>query len=173
MINYAEQNSDQLHLYVVAGDSNIEQFEVIEQKTITTPLGDVFFGILSESHFVAIQTDDYKITEICACTTGSFETTPVISGNLQALPQTVAHTNTNWAYTFEQTRHSILTDQVQISKHENTLSHTFPSGESSGPAPVTIVGFTVSDSKIEIESIHSYPDEQLFVRTKSCFTFTK
>ncbi len=173
MITYTEQSSDQLHLFVIAGEPNIEQFEVIAQKTIMTPLGEVFFGILSESHFVTVQVPDLKVTEICACTSGEFETKPIVSGELTTLPKKVTYVDTKWSYTFEHAKHSILTDEVKISQHDNVLTHTFPAGESSGPAPVTIIGFTVTDSKIEIESIHSYPEENIFVRTKSCLTFSR
>lgn len=172
MINYAEQSSDQLHLYVLAGEPNIGQFEVIKQSTITTALGEIYFGILSESHFVSLKGQLLEITEICACTDGTFNSAPPINNKLMELPKTFTYSDKNWTYTFEQTKHSLKDTPAEINNHEHTLTHVFPTGDLGGPEPITVVGCTIMPTELLIESIHSYPNENIFVRTKSKFQFS-
>ena len=174
MIEYKEQNSDSLKLYVGEEIFKPADFTVVQQSSFSSEGFDIKFGILAESHFVSIAADSLSLDELCICTDKQV-------GKLKPLSLTRDLNGTDYIVendTYHYKFQVFFLKNGEASKRFEELSkkrtdlktfhleHVFPTKEENEPNAMTGVYISL-DKGITIESIHTYPDEDLEVFTQS------
>lgn len=181
-MEYTDQHINSIRLFLVEGDPQLSQFRTLAQNTFVWGDIHVSFGILGESHFVKLYSKDATLTEICACTDGTFDDaeSQLIYGEffhkLEKLP--ITHTWQNVSYTFayqhmDYTRGiELLADLRHVQQQGSThfLQYTFPSSDSSVEKPVTEVFIKESNNSLYLRTIHTYPNDRKVAVTQSKFS---
>jgi hypothetical protein len=171
MLTYHEQSHQDMRLYLRGDIDCIDQFNIITENTFT--LGDfhIRYGILAESHFVAMSSNKYSYTEICACTNGIFQSPSLMQERVYQLQNEVGIENDQIEYRFKskviESIPDIEPDNKQIG---HSLLHVFAGKNEHGDA-YTHVLVVANDNQLIIRSIHTYPNENKRVDTESVFTF--
>ncbi len=170
MITYQEQTHKDLYLHVRADAGNIEQFTVIKSTTFTLDGVKIIFGILAESHFYTLCYKDIQFTEICACTKGTFITPSIIDVKVADLDSVIKILESNiFLYEFSHIVHSgTISPFPTTDKHE--ILQIFPNPNKNNDAFTQVLIHRELD-KIICESIHTYPNENVSVSTKSSVKF--
>lgn len=184
-MNYTDQTTDDIRLFLVEGDFGKEQFNVLEENTIKWRNLDVNYGILGESHFVNVSNGTDLFTEICACTSATFDTaksTVHVSdfvSNILNLP--IIQTWKEYTYAFnyiciEYSRGERgVSDLRSVKANEDihSLAYTFPSKNIFHKKPVTEVYLKKTEDSLFIRTVHTYPNDKLAVFTNSALRLTK
>ncbi len=167
MVKYSEQTHKDLHLYLVFGVCNLEQFTVLKSGKLPNFSNDIdiSYGILAESHFVSITYNKKTLTEICACTQGNFDGSLLISARPTQEGQNFNVYLDQPLYSFKSSIHSGIIELPDESY--NTMLYVFPDIDGVKRNAFTSVSISQVDDKIQIDSIHTYPNENIFVKTNS------
>lgn len=177
-MKYVEQSHKDLRLYILdeCPDKNI--FTLISESKFTDSGFKVNFGILAESHFVTVQTDNDCISEICACTAFDIENlntkllTEIGDANLVTETESLRHT---FNYKF----HNMAVGEVKLKAlrskrphpYSHYLEHDFPTAKPGDVSPVTEVYITLIGKEVLIESVHTYPNHNAMAFTMSTIAF--
>lgn len=182
-MNYLEQIADDIRIFLVEGDFSKEQFNLLKESSCTWKNLVINFGILGESHFVNFLNSERDIpasfTEICACTSASFNpatSTLHISNFLSKLPETpITQVWNEYTYTFtyenakyKESKKLVTNLLTHKSKSGTTLlEYKFPQKTFFHTKPFTVISITKTDNEISIQTVHTYPNENLNVFTHS------
>lgn len=176
MISYKEQSSDSLKLFIGSDLFNRNEHAIVQESSFSTNDYRVKFGILAESHFVSIKHTNFSLDELCICTdTDIAGREPFVLSDNKA--KELRHNDRGYNYTFfalhlkngeaQQKRKEIQTKRDNLSTYH--LEHVFPILSPDQIKPMTGVYVSVND-QIIIESVHTYPDEDIEVFTSSIIT---
>lgn len=178
-MEYTDQTSGAIRLYLARGNFDIAQFTVLNEQTIEHNGITVRFGILGESHFVRFEQGGEVLNEICACVDAKIENPQDILAhdflpNLHTVPVTAAFGGRTYSFTFtyadwphgEEKLAQLRTQQNEPNTH--VLTYEFPKHDNHEHQGITEVYITTGES-IEICTVHSYPNEHMMVFTESVF----
>ena len=182
-MNYLEQTANTIRIFLVEGNFSKEQFNLLKESSCTWKNILINFGILGESHFVNFLHTERDVptsfTEICACTSASFnpETSTLhLSNYLSELPMTpITQIWNAYTYTFvhkkvkyNDSKKLVANLLAQKSKSDTVLlEYTFPGKTFFHTKPLTAIGITTTDTEISIQTVHTYPNENISVFTNS------
>jgi Protein of unknown function DUF2617 len=179
-MKYLEQTHKDIRLYTLCGSPNVDQFTVIAAETITILGITVHFGILGASHFVSFETQNEKFTEICACVSGDFSSEEVLTSGLffHKITEPISQITTSFNYNF--TCSIIKATEASTQKRElfHTgadslfLSYNFPTVENQAE-PLTYIKISHKDRVIITETLHTYPNEEIDVFTRSTISLSQ
>lgn len=176
MLSYKEQSSDSLKLFVGKNIFAKEDHTVVQRSSFSAGFFEVTFGILAESHFVSIKHSKFQMDELCICT-------DIIIPGSESLrlseigSKDIIMDEDAYLYTFrtEHLRNGEAQAKCQtlFSKRNKLetyhLEHVFPTAEASQPNALTGIYITIDDGLL-IESVHTYPEEDVEVFTQSKLT---
>lgn len=179
MTEYIEQTADDLRFYLLTESVDETQFLILGEQRLEWGDYEVTLNILGESHLVTVAGNSGFLQEICACTDVSAPESVIITGGmLHDLPGSFAHRSGALGYAFHQqsglisehTDHLATLQALPLTKPTCTAAYTFSTHPSHGPhEPVTIVNAEVEHT-LTIRTLHTYPNEDRFMFTKSTFT---
>ena len=175
-MKYVDQTLESMLLYIVSRTLDTSIFTVISQSSFIYNDIKITFGILAESHFATIESKDATFNEVCAC--AEFDIDNIIPKNIFEIQnQTLNEETEQYSYQF-----STITLETRQGKKKlkalrrkrrslNThyLAHTFPSKWIWSKSAVTEIYITEADA-ITIESVHTYPNEEMIVFTESTYS---
>ncbi len=173
-MKYVEQSYKQLRLLISEDESNLYNFSIISEAFFAA--GDMHFhyGILSESHFVIIKTAMDSFNEIFACTDTEISNTEChMLGKIH--DKSVRRNLKSFgSYTFSPKVYELDAAHEHIdflrSKRSNPethyLEHTFPTLHATETPAVTEVYVTIKND-VHIQSLHTYPNENIAVISSS------
>ena len=177
-MKYVEQDYQYLRLILTEQKLPEDKFSLVSKTSYSNNKIDIEFGILAESHFVTIQTKKVIFTEICACSNVSIENVQTnkltdIGSKTQLIETEAYH------YEFMCEKTSTKTGAVKLKALQKNrshpgcqyLNHSFP-GTQTEPSALTEIHITI-DKDLIIESVHSYPNDNIMVFTTSVLTFKK
>lgn len=178
---YVEQSSSSLILYVGESflEDNIEKFTVIKTGSVSVGGITVKAFILGESHALSIRCDytNKVFDEICACTDVHLEAEKMSLGKVDSYDYLSFENGHSYSF-----RRAYLNSSQVTSFCENlrenrdmytlVLEHVFHSGEDNcnDLDPVTIVAIKIDATKVRVQSLHVYPEEETGVYTESEYT---
>lgn len=173
-MQYTEQSINDLRLYVVTGEPDLEQFEILARHRQHTDYGSVVYGILGASHFLTIKHGETEFTEICACIEGTFNESQVLfESTLNEAPATLEQQTKEIDYTFSHQRQPLsdfeTTREAIRSSCGEVFHYIFPSDEA-GEEGITFMGIDITPEHVMLKTIHTYPNESLLALTESTFT---
>lgn len=182
-MEYKEQTHDKIRLYVTTGELNLSQFSVLSQSNIAWNDFSVSYGILGESHFVRFENKKFALNEICACTDAHFPSDiEILESNflteINHLP--ITHSQSGHTYTFSFTVMSWEEGSVHLNtlkqksaraESSARLSYVFPSLDIHHGESVTAL-FIEHAEKLNIQTVHTYPNERKMVFTESSLYHT-
>jgi hypothetical protein len=177
-MEYAEQTSGTIRLYLGRGDFDIAQFTILMEHTVMHDDLSIHFGILGESHYVRFEKGSEVLTEVCACTDATTLPEEVIVSdflpNLHTLPVTAVFGSQSYSFSFTylpwkegESRLQTLREQKE-NEMMHHLTYVFPSPEEHPTEAVTELFLTL-DKTIIFQSVHTYPNEGVMVFTESSF----
>jgi hypothetical protein len=151
------------------------QFTILEEAETTWGAHNVNVKILGESHMITVTKGADCIQEICACVDIQTKETDVVhvNGMLCDQPHTSTHDFSFLKYHFQhdckalQKNRDALSESINTAKnkYDVVISHTFANPPQSVDFPaITFVGLHIGE-KVEIYTVHTYPNEDLFVET--------
>ena len=178
---YIDQSANELRLNLVYSKLDKSDLNVLISKSITFNDIDIEVGIIGASHFLTVKYNDKEFSEVFAClelnnTTQKcivkkanellLSTKEVINNDLQ---YEFSLKILNW-YEFSEKKYKQFTeDTVLYSKGENSLglSHVFPYKKDDKYVAKTEVFCIQKEKRIIVETLHSYPNEEKLVFTKT------
>ncbi len=188
---YVDQSAAMLRHTIVAGKLDLNQFKILITDEIfsQTPKFTLTGRIIGASHLLSFEINGQQYHEIFACTgfvaegdeIASYGPLGKISANMTLrLDSTTTYsfssqtldseTAAAWLAVFEE-------ETKQLRKKGGTLSlglhYDFPRDEITRQIPKTIVQarFRPEKNRMEIETAHSYSNEQKIVRSESILKF--
>tara|TARA_B100000508_G_scaffold141090_1_gene146258 strand:+ start:1231 stop:1800 length:570 start_codon:yes stop_codon:yes gene_type:complete len=176
---FVDQSAKDINYYLLDEPVDEEQFAVLERAKYKWRGYDVDAKILGESHLFSVRGENDFLQEICACTdVKAHETSLIINGKLSGYSEAITHRSRKLAYTFHSfycemdTMEESLTKLLNIINDPNTETnqHIFKSGSDIYKfEPTTIVDLAL-DHTLTVRTVHTYPNEGVFVFTKSLIT---
>lgn len=171
------------------GESDLSPLRILESRTVAWAGREVTFCILAASHAVRIEADDTCVTEVLAC--GPVHGASRIRADAPGdTPTTLCATAAGLIWQARLTVEPLAVGpgrgalgrndsgaaegSTPTLQHANTpadgrISAAYPWGEV-GPAPVTTIGWTVEGRILRVETLHTYPESGVAVRTETTFT---
>ena len=185
MMNYQDQTSDSIRIFLVDGETNKKQFTILKEETFNWRGFNVTYGILGESHFISFEKDNISFSEICACSDAKFDSskTTIIKSDflseLKDLP--IVHLWNDFVYTFhfiniEYSRGKRGLNDLQLVKANNgirSLEHYFPGKTFLHKKAITGVYIKEVEDSLFIRTVHTYPNDKLAVFTNSSLRVLK
>ncbi len=161
MIQYEDTSYKKLTLGYALRNIDVSSLNIIDKKEI----GDIEYGVLGASHYFKIGN---KFTEVFACR-------PLknidYSNNIFDVGDQLYIDNDQMSYLFES---SIIEDIHEIEKYfvefnnKGSLEIKFPTIQNNLPfEAVTYINLDKIGDEIKISSLHSYPEENKIVITKT------
>ncbi len=179
-IFYEDQYSNDLNLTLADDEIDLNQFTILETAKAVKGGIMVVARIIGGSHIINYRLKGLDLYEIFACSTVSVPSMIIHSGPLgKALTQLHLEFPGNILYDFRNSKipwdkgkDRILRLQQIVAQQSQpvALSYTFPKGNSLRE-PQTIVVVKIEAGKIMVESLHSYPNEEVLVFTESTLTY--
>lgn len=177
-MEYADQNSGAIRLYLTLGELDMNQFLILKREAFVWKDFHIEFGILGESHFVTFTYQGEKLNEVCACTEAiipdpskllEYDYLP----NLHHAPLT--HNFLAFKYSFDFTYMSEGEGAKRLEalrkkeKKEGVyaLGYTFPKQDNEHDHAVTELYIDTTDDRLPTYSVHTYPNEHMMVFTES------
>ncbi len=178
-MEYTDQTSGAIRLYLSRGDFNIDQFILIKEYTLEHNGITIRFGILGESHFIRFEKDGEVLNEICACVDAHIENPEQLIAhdflpNLHTIPVAAAFSGHMYSFTFTYAdwhhgEELLTTLRNTLSENTRTLTHVFPKHDTIDHEAVTELYLTL-DETVTLKSVHTYPNEHMMVFTESTIT---
>lgn len=178
-MNYLEQTHQDIRLYVLEGESDLEQFSILESETYSWQGKSITFGILGASHFITVTSSLESVTEICACVPGVFADTTLvhIDSPIEKLTPNVQKSIGNTMYTFSanviaaEEGAERMNDLLLYKIGDHVLSHEFPSNKPT-VTPITLIKVSNIGNELITQTVHTYPNEDIMVFTVSTLKYT-
>lgn len=178
---YVDQSPDALGLVVAGGRLDPSQFHVLATTGLTRGNLEVELGIIGASHYLLFEHEGQAISEVLACVKVE---SPLSLTRVEDFldGQIVEGGSTNLDYRFQAHRigweegqderfriRKLATEYAQ-QQGGLGLQETFPAAEGA-PAGETIVAGRLEDGQhLQVETLHSYPNEESIVVTRTEIT---
>lgn len=176
-MEYAEQTSGAIRLYLTEGNFDINQLLVVKRQALTHKDIAINFGVLATSHFVQFTYRDEILSEVCACSDAivpdntkllEYDFLPnlhnmPLSAQFLIFPYTFNFTYIDWNEGMKRLK---LLRNKKGSGSVATLGHTFPKSDEHEDNPVTEI-YVDCDGIIQVHTVHTYPNEDMMVFTES------
>ncbi len=152
---------------LVSGQLDLSSLQVVEYAAFDWNSCDVEVFILGSSHAVTINSTMGSVTELLTCVAPLMDhsqlicTLPVPCQLYQELPRHGINISSNI------TQENGLKTLPAIGA-DGCLMHTFPV-VCTNSSPVTEVNWSMRDNSLIIQSLHTYPNEDLSIISNSCF----
>jgi hypothetical protein len=175
-MEYIEQTHKTIIFYLINKAVDCSFFNVVSKHSFKHKNLDIEFGILTESHFVSVSSNNDALTEICACK--DYEIAYLKKSSIEATARSnYKKTIGEFTYTFSssivsyRTGKKLLKDLKSKQRNSNThyLTHTFP-GRWAWSRPACTEVYVTVDNNVVTETVHTYPNEKKMVFTKSVIT---
>lgn len=153
--------------------ADLDQFNVVCARD--SQLGDFSFtaAILTESHALLVTKSGQSASEICACVEFSLPNTQAAFLHEMPKPFIQAGLNAiNYQFTYEHYKNTEAPKLLQQLTQEHSLDfhlyYIFPTAfESTDEAAATHLHIRLEKTTLVCETIHTYPNHQSFIYTKS------
>lgn len=178
-MKYVEQSHKDLRLYLADKHPDTSAFTMISQSNFSEGFFQVHFGVLAESHFVAVEYMGDTFTEVCACEDLDVHgIEPTFLTNIGDAKKTMQTDRFSYSFTYRVTNFAIGEVRLSVLQskrphpYSRYLEHVFPASKPGEKTAVTEIYVTVGDS-VFIESVHTYPNTDAMVFTASELTIKK
>jgi hypothetical protein len=152
-MQYINQSYQDLHLTLVE-DVSLDDFTLLESKTIKHYALDIDLHIIGESHIIRYKINDMEFYEIFACKTIN-NNNVIFSKNIQELSHFKLQ-NLNYQFDVK-----IYTEEKEILDFDEVIEFIFPKGSR------TAIWLTKNKKNIKIVTLHSYLNEGKYIYTES------
>ncbi len=173
---YVEQPADSIRLYVSEGRPNYEQFSILKGLYKNFNTVKVSYGILGASHYVHVKSPTHELAEICACVDGDFSESDniVFAKHLKDIANNAIHLKGD-RYSFEYKKvagKTLIKNELRHLRHHKNkeslnISYKFPGKHFFSEKALTELLLNFDGESLEIRSVHTYPNEDAAVFTKS------
>lgn len=180
-MKYIDQTSNQLRLYLSDGAADVSAFTIISEAHVETNTCKIHYGILTESHFVIIEHNHCILNEVLACSEIALNRADTYGIEDMLKKSFQRSCNDTSVYEFKL---SVLDSNAAIHElhalrekrsEENThyLEHTFPTSSADEFPAVTEVYVSTTEKDILVQTVHTYPNEEKVIMSRSVFTCIK
>jgi hypothetical protein len=172
-MQYIDQHHNALRLYVTIHPLPEKQFSVIAEHLFDFKEYNIALGILSESHYVTIHHNNNCLTEIFACSDADISYEIKKSFTELTEPVTVELNDLTYSFTTSTVSFSAgasllaALHQKRALPEVHYLAHEFPTVTPKETPGQTEIYITTTGDQFIIQSIHSYPNEDVMVFTTS------
>lgn len=182
-IEYTDQSADALWLTLADGDLDFNQFPILTEGTYNVPgKGELRAGIIGASHFLSLNTEDGRFTEVLACIPDVQTEHPLVRLPLNKfLESPVEHPLRSYRFEAKSVpwedglrERDILLNQICSAKSGNGeigLLYTFPDPPDVLPAfrgsALTAVWVHVVGVRILVRTLHAYPSSTMVFTTSA------
>lgn len=179
MDHFIEQSFKAIRYYLLNQPISESQLTILKETDFTWGNFKVDAKILGESHMVTISDGNDFLQEICACTILNTPSEGLVMEDELLAIKPVSFQTKNLSYSFSY-QHIPFVSNDDCQKYlegtnglnDNTLItsliHKFPPHpENIAHEPVTLLRVETNDEDLTIKSIHTYPNEHVFVYTES------
>ncbi len=173
-MEYTDQTSGAIRLYLSRGDFNIVQFMVLKEQMLEHAGIKIRFGILGESHFIRFEKDGEVLNEICACVDADITHPERLVAhdflpNLHTVPVTTTFGDHSYSFTFTYANWHHGEEILAALRHNtavntHTLTHIFPKHDAVDHEAVTELYLSLEET-ITFKTVHTYPNEHMMVFT--------
>ena len=154
---------------LVPGQVRLEPLRILALREIEWNGWTVAFHVLGASHAITLKRDDICITELFTCATVA-TSVPVVAQSQGKLPITLCLNVPGLDCRIRLERFS-LSDGDALRRdvpESDRLVVAFPHAPGD-IAPITRLGWQVTEQSLRIETIHTYPEERSGVRSVTVF----
>ena len=167
-MEYLDQSANNLILTLVKDKLDLSQFNVLKEAAFSCKECKIVLRIIGGSHLITYRMGDLTIHEIFACNRVKKETPILLSGPLEAVcgNHSLMLSNT-YKYEFGVIKRKLDEEEINIREIENVIKEEkentkglifeFPENESG--VPKTMILLKHEDCKLNISTVHSYPNE--------------
>ena len=160
-----------LGLYYSSEDVDVSKLIVVKTADILHDRFGIEVGILAASHYVKFTRANLKHTEVFSCVPfkdgGEYFTIDELKNTTVKKEQALFY----HVYSFESEVVDLEVNEYRyvgfLSSKELVLKHEFNSIIQSKFRPYTAIKCITADNRIDIETMHVYPEENIVVFTKS------
>lgn len=173
---YVEQAADSIRLYLSNGRPNYEQFSILKGLYKNFDTVKVSYGILGASHFVHVKSPKHELAEICACVNGDFTDSDkiIFAKHLKDITNGHLHVEDS-CYSFDYKKvkgKAMVANELKHLRHHKTkdslhIIQKFPGRHFFSKKAITELVLNFDGEILEIRSVHTYPNEDSAVFTKS------
>ena len=162
-------SASNLRYRLISGPLELEPLRVLATRCMEWNGRSVTFCVLGASHAVCMQHGDTTITELLACC--DLENRDDILLDIAGDPlQTACRIVAGLVcqvelIPFPLTEGDALRDDYP---EANRLELAYPAS-ADGPTPFTRIGWRIHEGALYVETIHTYPEERLGIRSRSRF----
>jgi hypothetical protein len=171
-IGYVQQHSDDIVYYLFEGPAPRDAVRVLGERTITFPGGAVVLAVIGSSHFLQLSAGSVVMTEMLASECPSLERLSLLARSGTVADWRHEVTRDGVAYRFELHRQGCSLAELRretvrlASPALNRLAYRFPSDRGEEGA-LTCLEWHAEDSRLTVETYHTYPCEPAMVLTRS------
>lgn len=158
-----------LRYRILDGPVSLEPLQVLQSRCIVWEGWTLSFSVLGASHAVTFAKAGAQFSEVLACAspTGPISATLDLPGCVPSEPLTLLHG--------VQIRGVIIPFSLDAG---DDLHYPYPPGSRldrpfpvvAGQLPVTRIGWRPDGNTLVVETVHTYPEESVGVRTKTVFS---
>lgn len=182
---YIDQSAQDLALNVLQGHPNEEQFNILEQGSLEGIGLKVKASIIGASHMVELTVGDVRLCEVFSCEADKSRAGSMISSSFPEIKVPVVMDLDGVEYHFEcfstdslrgAGLFHMLEKQSRFASRRGIcgLAYKFPKGGyTQQDFPKTVLVAVVNGGKIELQTAHSYPNEETIVFTKTMVSIEK
>lgn len=159
-----------LRYRLVADLPDLQPLRILEQRTLPWHDGRLTFSVLGASHAVSWDTGEDRLTEMLTCHPPGRDPSPILAECAACRPITLYALSKCLSCAVEITPFSLEEGETLQGDFDgqHQLAHAFPDGPT-GPTPVTRIGWLVSEARLTVETVHTYPETGQGVRSRSVF----
>ena len=182
-IEHKDQSFRVLGFALVHGPLNQDQFTILSNHRIQVGAVNVYSGIIGESHFVSVQNgNSVPVHEVFACVDVQEDPIVALSSpiSLEHGLSSVMIPESGVGYSFTPTVVDWVDAQAQLvglelrirqasSEQVIGLCYDFPCNDGDNHVPKTLVHVDVGEEVVQVNTAHSYPNDEIVVFTSSEF----
>jgi hypothetical protein len=178
---YTDQSAGKLRLSVIGGEIDRIKLSVLTEERICIENMEIWASIIGASHAFCIRSGEVILSEVFACTEIDFDNQLISSGNLERTNGLkIELTQPGLKYLFfsmlekwNDSRINFYKDRMEAAQKNSGIGliYPFPKADEDPRVPMTIFYALGRNGQMEIRSLHSYPNEDAIVLTKTMIDF--
>jgi len=167
------QSSRDLRYFLASGPVSLQSFRILKSHEAEWQGFRFSFYVLAVSHAVSIEYGNQRLTEFLSCV--PIQATGHIIRDVSALrlPWEVTNRLSGMDYSFRLSLADGADGDAFLRRFDakNQMTAHYPISPGF-PTPITRIGWRLELAEANVETIHSYPEENRVVRSESVFKFS-
>lgn len=159
---------EDLRYFLIAGETSwLESLRILDSRQRIWAERELTFHALGASHALSIRHRDLLVTELLSCRDG-FKKGQCLAEMAAAEPFELSSVIRDMRYSLRLTHHSLQGNDALLGRYpdEDQMMVAYPR-QKDFASPVTRIGWQMESRVLRTETLHTYPEQCVGIRTES------